>query len=233
MNVIRNHDNLEAQLAEYSAVRAEIEQLNGQIFSVLSGSLALDVSILGWLFGEHGNPRVPYLLPTVGILFLMAGNYILLNRNRLAHRLALFQKYFVESRQPAICWARVGSQYRIRYSKDAGRFASFVERLADSGSWVLFGASVLNILVLLLLPYLTSSGAAVDRVQLGNFIHSVLDYSPRAADSRIVVDWPQFVNLLVASAFAASELFLLGVMRNYERVECTMRQLADEAGLLT
>jgi len=210
---LNDHVNGEAVLAEYSAVRAEIEQLNGQIFSVLSGSLALDLSVLGWLFGGPGDPRARYFLPTVGILFLMAGNYILLNRNRGAHRLALFQKHFVEPRLPDICWGRVYFEYRTRYSETSKTWAkkrleSMAERLANSGSWVLVGASALNIVILAILglaPYFASSPAVVDRAQLANFV--------------------------VASALVASEVFLLPFMTDYKKVEEIMKGLAKEAGL--
>ena len=99
----RHPPNIDAILAEYRAVRDEILQLNGQLFAVLGSSLTLNVAILGWLF-TRTDPARFFGLPTVGILMLFVGNSILLNRNRLAHRLALFQKYFIETRLPDICW---------------------------------------------------------------------------------------------------------------------------------
>jgi hypothetical protein len=81
----------DAILAEYRSVRAEIEQLNGQLFAVLTTVLIIDITILGWFF-TRDEPANYYMIPTIGILMLFFGSLVLLNRNRLSHRLALFQK---------------------------------------------------------------------------------------------------------------------------------------------
>ena len=78
----------DAALAEYASVRSEIQQLNGQMFAILSSSIAGNIAILGWFFAKDHRSDF-YFLPTVGIFLLFWGNFILLNRNRLAHRLVV------------------------------------------------------------------------------------------------------------------------------------------------
>jgi len=75
------------------------------------------------------------------------GSLVLVNRNRLAHRLALFQRYFLESRVPDLLWARVYFAYRRCYPSKS-KVRAFEERLGESGASVLLIASVLNIAIL-------------------------------------------------------------------------------------
>lgn len=97
----------DAALAEHRSVRAEIEQLNGQLFTVLSTALTLDITILGSFFTRE-DPSKYFVIRTIGIILLFFGSVLLLTRNRLAHRVAFFQKYFIEPRttgRPARCCA--------------------------------------------------------------------------------------------------------------------------------
>jgi hypothetical protein len=95
----------DAILAEYRSVRAEIEQLNGQLFAVLTAVLIIDITILGWFF-TRDKPANYYWIPTIGILMLFFGSLPMFNRNILSHRLALFQKYFIEPRVRDVCWGK-------------------------------------------------------------------------------------------------------------------------------
>jgi hypothetical protein len=144
----------ESILAEYRSIRSEIEQLNGQIFLVFTGSLTANVTIMGWFFTQE--KRNPYIL-TIGIAILLLGSLLLLNRNRLAHRLAIFQKYFIESRITDICWSRVYFEYRYRtdpwstarnppHITRLFRWIFWIlgERLADATSWILFWIGAIN-----------------------------------------------------------------------------------------
>ena len=185
----RHPPNIDAILAEYRAVRDEILQLNGQLFAVLGSSLTLNVAILGWLF-TRTDPARFFGLPTVGILMLFVGNSILLNRNRLAHRLALFQKYFIETRLPDICWGRVYFEYRNQYP--AFGFSRWAERLADSGTYVLLSASGVNLVIVLvfgLSPLLGSSPTQIDLLQSTNFAGASVLVVAQECFRRILTDY--------------------------------------------
>lgn len=176
-------------LAEYRSVRDEIMQLNGQLFTVIGSSLTLNVAVLGWLFARD-EPAEFFGFPTVRIFILFVGNSILLNRNRVAHRLALFQKYFIETRLPAICWGRVYFEYRKYYQ--GGRFGPWAERLADSGTYVLFSASVINLVILL-----------------------YFGFSPLFESSPTQIDWFQSINFVVAAAFVGAQDCFRRYMTHY------------------
>ena len=197
--------NKEVILAEYGSVRSEIQQLNGQVFTALSSSLALNIAVLGWLIGKS-NPSQFFTLPTVGVFLLLMGNLILLNRNRVAHRLAIFQKYFIESRLPDLCWSRVGFEYRKRYPKTI--LVNLCERLADSATFILLLAGIINLLVLIvigLIPVFTSESVTIDWLQIANFA---------------------FASVLVALQEVFRRLFT-----NYKSVDETFQKLANECGL--
>jgi len=203
MDHFRTHRD--AILAEYATVRGEIQQLNGQVFSVLCSSLALDIAVLGWLFGKS-NPCQFYFLGTVGIILLLMGNLVLLNRNRLAHRLAFFQMYFIEPRLPDLCWGRVWFEYRERYPKAI--LFGLSERLADSATLILLIASILNLLVLAFLGIL-----------------------PFLAGEPVIIDRLQIVNLAFAAILVGLQIPLQRLFTNYEPVKGTLQQLANECGL--
>jgi len=190
-------------------VRAEIEQLNGQIFAVLSTALTVDITILGWFFTRN-DPSSYFVIPTIGIILLFFGSVLLLNRNRLAHRLALFQKYFIEPRAPDICWGRVYFKYRIEYEKqDQGipKISTISERLADSAVYVLLFAAGINLVVLI--------GFGV---------------GPYVPHQRVQFTW-RLVNLAVAITFFCLPLWLRRVMSDYSAIEATMQKIARQSGL--
>jgi hypothetical protein len=197
---------IDAVLAEYRSVRNEIEQLNGQVFAVLSSSLALNVAVLGWLFGKERSSEF-FALPTVGILFLLCGTIILLNRNRLAHRLAFFQKYFIESRIPDICWGRVYFEYRECYPT-AGFFTRCAERLAESGAYVLIAAGTVNIGILV-----------------------ILGLRPLFGSAPTDIDWVQVVNFAIALLLLSLQICFKRMMTEYRPIDATMQRLAKQSGL--
>lgn len=194
----------EAVLAEYGSVRSEILQLNGQIFASVSSTLTLNVIVLGWLLGQE-TPVSFYGLPTVGIFLLSGGNALLLNRNRIAHRLALFQKYFIEPRIPDICWGRVYFAYRDKYPAE-GKLTSLAERVADSGTYILIWASLINVLLLIVIG-----------------LHPVLTGLPSK------IDWLQVANLVIALALLGLQDWLRRVLTNFECIDSTMKELARES----
>jgi uncharacterized membrane protein (UPF0136 family) len=148
--------NREGLFAEYSAIRAEILQLNGQVFATFTGALALNATVLGWMFSKDEPSNFLYLA-TVGAVLIFAGQIILLHRNRLAHRLAIFQKLFIESRVPSIVWARTYFEYRVIYDKTKSRFsAKWSERIAESGSSLLSLVQCTNLFIILIYTTLPS-----------------------------------------------------------------------------
>jgi len=197
---------IDAVLAEYASIRSEIQQLNGQVFAVLSSSLAANIAVLGWFFGKD-NPHEFFPLPTVGILLLLGGTIILLNRNRLAHRLALFQKYFIESRIPDICWGRVYFEYRNRYPR-SNLVPRLAERLAESGADVLLATSVINVCVIIF-------------VGLRPFFEA----------GSTVIDWWQVANFVIALVLLSLQLCFGRVMTDYRAIDVTMRRIANKCGL--
>ena len=54
----------------------------------------------------------------VGAFVLLLGNILILNKNRLAHRLAYFQKFLIEPYLPGIQWAKAGFAYRKIYQEN-------------------------------------------------------------------------------------------------------------------
>jgi hypothetical protein len=70
-----------------------------------------------------------------------------LTRDRLAHRLAFFQKFFIEKSLPDIYWARAYPKYRNKFKKIGGAFENCVERLANSNLTVLVTAQVINFFI--------------------------------------------------------------------------------------
>lgn len=202
-----------AVLAEYANVRGEIQQLNGQVFAILSSSIAADIAVLGWLSAKDA-PYDYFLLPTFGILLLLAGSVILLNRNRLGHRLALFQKYFIESRVPDICWSRVYFEYRKREKGQAtggwskALLTALGERLAESGAYVLLGLSVVNVIV-----------------------SALIGLAPCLSGSSTDIDWSQVVNLLLAILLVYLEWCFCRKLTNYDVIENMMKSIAQDSGL--
>jgi hypothetical protein len=162
-------DEREAMLAEYSAMRAEVLQLNSQIVTIFAGTLTLDVSVLGWMFVKD-VPQSYWVFPTVGIFFLALGSVVITNRLRLAHRIGMFQKHFIEPRLPGIQWASVYFEYRELLRQDGGA-STWGERLTES--WFLLGVGFVNLLILAfngLGPYFANPRVVIDRWKLANFV---------------------------------------------------------------
>lgn len=170
-------DNLPADknaiIAEYVNIRAEILQLNGQGFTILTVSLGLNMSVIGWMFSKTDPSQYIYLL-TIGVIIGFVGCLLLLNKNRLAHRLAYFQEFFIESRIPDICWARVGFMYRDKYKEiSQKRFSSWSERIAESGVYTITVAQIVNIIIFLfyaVLPWFKSDSTIIDWFKVVNGI---------------------------------------------------------------
>jgi hypothetical protein len=194
----------DAVLAEYRSVRAEIEQLNGQLFAAWSAALTLDMTILGWFF-TRDDPSRYFLIPTVGNILLFLAAIIVLNRNRLAHRLAYFQRYLIEPRVPDICWARVYFRYRDLTQPSK----AFSERLADSAVNLLVFAATINVVIL--------------------WIFGVVPYVP---GQRVQFTW-RLVNVAVAITFLWLPLYLRRVMTDYRAIERAMLKISEETGLTT
>ena len=139
----------EAALAEYSSISNEILQLNSQIFTVLTSGLGLNILIIGWMFTS--DPFNLWYLPLVGIGLLSITNILLLNINRLAHRLAIFQKYFIEDRLPDICWARVGFAYRELYEYKG--LQVLYERIAQNRFLLILLTQFVNLLLVVFFKF--------------------------------------------------------------------------------
>jgi len=173
--MFRNSKKQDCQiiLAEYNSIRNEILQLNKQSFVAMSSSLAIYVIIMGWIV-DKGFKQSFYGLWTLGVLILFIGNIMVLNRNRVAHRLALFQKYFIETRIENLLWSRV---YFIYRNKTKGWGANYQERLADLMSILLICLSALNLSALMItgiISILHHRMAQVDGVQLANFLIALI-----------------------------------------------------------
>lgn len=191
-------------LAEYRAMRAEVLQLNSQIIGIFTGTLALDISVLGWFFAR-AEPSKFYALPTVGVFFIALGSTILTNRLRLAHRLGMFQKYFLEPRLPGICWATVYFRYREQVGA-AKSISTWGERLTESG--FLLAVGIVNLAILLF-----------------------IGLWPCWTVGTLGVDWLQVVNFLVAAGLLAGGGFLRGRLRDYSVLDGAMKRISEEAGL--
>jgi hypothetical protein len=140
-----------AILSEYKSIRDEINQLNTQIITAFSFVLSGNLIILGWMFSKENSQDYLYLL-IISFILLIFGNIIIISRNRLAHRLALFQKYFIETRLTDIYWARVYFDYRETYKKSSMCYfiINIFERLSDVFCWFLNILSLLNLIIIFL-----------------------------------------------------------------------------------
>ena len=86
---------------EYIALRAEILQLNSQAFTLAGGSLTL-FTILGFGLSMSKLIELDPFVPFVGIVILIAANILIGHKIRVAHRLAFYQKYFIEPKMPGV-----------------------------------------------------------------------------------------------------------------------------------
>ena len=98
-------------LVEYSSIRDEINLLNAQAFTTVTGSLTFNFVILGWMFASNNGSRELLFLPFIAVLILIIGNLLILHKIRDAHSLALYQKYFIERELIHIKWATVCFDY--------------------------------------------------------------------------------------------------------------------------
>ena len=223
--MLKNVTHVDAVLAEYAAVRREIEQLNREIFLIMSASLSLDFVALGWLFNSRVDFQFRYVIVTIAILSLATGDFMLLTRNRLAHRLALFQKYFIESRLSDICWGRVYFAYRSKY----GKASEWGERLARSASYTLFTAISLNIVALLILwlrPMFILLGFWPTITAL--ILHGL---RPAFTVGNISIDGLQTANFTFAVLLLIFDLWMRRALEDHTKVDSTMKALAEEWGL--
>jgi len=133
-------------LAEYTEIRKEILQLNNQIFLVLTSIIGINFTIISWIFLRRLEDVS--LIPLVlGSAILLIGNLIILNSNRLAHRLAYYQKYFIENKLKEIRWAHAYDQYRKFFQKDYSKYSikiATAERIAESNTEILAILQVIN-----------------------------------------------------------------------------------------
>jgi hypothetical protein len=117
---------------EYSRTREEIDQLNGQAFATLTGSLAVSLAILGAFFTSTRPREELVALPFLAFLALAVGSLVLAHKIRMAHRLALFLKYFVQPTIPQLKWPDTYFKFRELFKhKHPGLLASFPERFVE------------------------------------------------------------------------------------------------------
>lgn len=118
-------------LEEYSRIREEIYQLNGQAFAVLTGSLGFNFALLGAMYSSSRCREDLYMLPFFAFLVLAASSLLLAHKIRMAHRLGFFLKYFVQPKLEGIQWPGVYFEYRELFNqKHKGLFWPLVERFA-------------------------------------------------------------------------------------------------------
>jgi hypothetical protein len=166
----------DATLEEYRSIRSEILQLNGQAFTAVTLFLGANMTILGWMLSKD-DPSDYCFLPVIGVFILFCGCILLCNRDRLAHRLAIFQKYFIENKLPDIYWSRSYFLYRAEFYKNAGFFEKCSERLAISNMFVLCVSQLVNIVVFLiyaLMPLFTSDPCTLDCQKVIFFVIMVI-----------------------------------------------------------
>jgi len=118
--------NNDLKIAEYNAIRNEILQLNSQIYNTFYGTILFVVTVFGWYY--KNNLESSIMLYLFLFLILLIGNIVVINRNRLAHRLALVIRYFIEEKNTDLQWSTVYFEYR-KLKKE--RFDFIYERLAD------------------------------------------------------------------------------------------------------
>lgn len=135
---------------EYIALRAEILQLNSQAFALVSGSLTINFTILGFGLSKTKLIEIDPLIPFFGALVLVTANILIAHKVRVAHRLALYQKYFIEPNMPGIRWAKVGYMFREYFKKKQGILSEMTERFHLIQTTVLFVPQMINAAVIFL-----------------------------------------------------------------------------------
>lgn len=188
-------------LEEYRNIRSEILQLNSQAFTAVTLFLGADMTILGWMLSK--NPSEYLFLPTVGVLILFGGCILLLVRNRLAHRLGIFQKHFIETRIPHIYWARAYFLYREKFAENTTFFEKYGERLAESNVYVLNTAQLVNMVVFL-----------------------IYALSPLLTSDSVAIDWWKVLLFVVMVITLFFQLFVTKKLATYENIEKAMKEAA-------
>jgi hypothetical protein len=137
-------------LEEYSLIRDEIVQLNGQAFTVVTGSLTINFAILSAMFTTQVSSPKPVFLPFIALVVLFAGSLLLSHKIRMAHRLNFFLQYYIQPRLKGIQWPSTYSQYRKVYEKrHPGWFKSLGERFVEVQKLVLLITQFIDIGVML------------------------------------------------------------------------------------
>lgn len=141
----------EQLLEEYKSIRSEIQQLNGEAFTIVTGSLAANLALLGVAFSSSRSPESLKLVPLLGFFALFIGTVFIAHKIRMAHRLGLFLKIFVQPNLDGIQWPGVYFSYRLLFDAQRSRkYELLLERFANVQTAVLFGFQILNLVVLVL-----------------------------------------------------------------------------------
>jgi glucose uptake protein GlcU len=137
-------------LAEYSSVRSEILQLNGQAFAIVTGSLTLNFAILGAMFSSQNPLEDLLVLSLIAMLILAAGTILLAHKIRAAHRLTFFQKHFIENRIPEVMWGKIYFKYRTIFDREyKNPFDRLSERFVNAQNFVLIIAQFIDFVILI------------------------------------------------------------------------------------
>ena len=134
---------------EYIALRAEILQLNSQAFTLVGGSLTLNFTILGFGLSKSKLIELDPFIPFIGILILVAANILIAHKIRMAHRLAFYQKYFIEPKMPGVRWGEIGFKFRTTFDEKHNKFlASVTERFVLIQTAMISVAQLINLIAL-------------------------------------------------------------------------------------
>jgi hypothetical protein len=164
-----------AIISEYNNIRAEILNLNEQFLKILIGSVGINLTILGWLFSNKDQGENIFSLLTICVFILFFSCMLLVNRDRLAHRLAIFQELFIEKRIPAISWGRVYPQYKDAFGNNWKSL--LVERFAKSGVITLILLQVLYVIIFIyyaIMPWFKYNSKQIDVFKLTLFILMII-----------------------------------------------------------
>ena len=133
---------------EYIALRAEILQLNSQAFTLAGGSLTL-FTILGFGLSMSKLIELDPFVPFVGIVILIAANILIGHKIRVAHRLAFYQKYFIEPKMPGVRWGEIGFKFRTAFDGKHNKFlVSVTERFVLVQTAIISVPQVINFIAL-------------------------------------------------------------------------------------
>lgn len=193
-----------AIIAEYKTIRAEILHLNNQFLKILIWSVGINLTVLGWLFSNKDLLENIFVLLLICVFILFFGCILLINRDRLAHRLAIFQELFIEKRISVIYWARAYTRYKNAFGN---RWQSqLVERFAESGLIVLMSFQLLDLIIFVyyaIIPW--------------------LKYGLKE------IDWNKLIFFIIMLIFFLLTIVIFRkVASKYDDIDNAMRQAADE-----